>query len=54
MQRTRSNADGQYRFKSLDSGKYKVRVKKDGFKAEEKSVDAKAGAAPAAASMSIQ
>lgn len=53
VQRTRSNADGQYRFKSLDSGKYKVRVKKDGFKAEEAAVDAKAGAAPAAASISI-
>lgn len=53
VQRTRSNADGQYRFKSLDSGKYKVRVKKEGFKAEEAAVDARAGAAPAAASISI-
>ncbi len=40
----RSKASGQYRFKSLDSGKYKVRVRKDGFAAEEASVDAKAAA----------
>jgi squalene-hopene/tetraprenyl-beta-curcumene cyclase len=48
-----SNAQGQYRFKSVDSGKYKVRVKKDGFRAAEAPVEAKAGAAPAAAPMSL-
>ncbi len=53
VQRVLSNEAGNYRFKSVDSGKYKVRVRKDGFKAEEAAVDAKAGAAPAAASVSL-
>lgn len=53
VQSVKSNAAGQYRFKGLDSGKYKVRVQKDGFKAEEASVDARAGAAPAAAPVSL-
>ena len=35
VQSVRSNASGQYRFKSLDSGKYKVRVRKEGFAAQE-------------------
>lgn len=53
VQRVQSNEAGNYRFKSVDSGKYKVRVRKDGFKAEEAAVEAKAGAAPAAASVSL-
>lgn len=53
VQSVRSNAAGQYRFKSLDSGKYKVRVRKDGFAAQEASVDAKAGAPAAAAPVSL-
>lgn len=53
VQSVKSNAAGQYRFKGLDSGKYKVRVQKEGFKAEEAAVDAKAGAAPAAAPVSL-
>jgi squalene-hopene/tetraprenyl-beta-curcumene cyclase len=53
VQRALSNASGQYRFKSVDSGKYKVRVKKDGFRAAEAPVEAKAGAAPAAAPVSL-
>jgi hypothetical protein len=53
VQRSVSNAQGQYRFKSVDSGKYKVRVKKDGFRAAEAPVEAKAGAAPTAAPMSL-
>jgi squalene-hopene/tetraprenyl-beta-curcumene cyclase len=53
VQRSVSNAAGQYRFKSVDSGKYKVRVKKDGFRAAEAAVEAKAGAAPAAAPVSL-
>jgi squalene-hopene/tetraprenyl-beta-curcumene cyclase len=53
VQSVMSNASGQYRFKSLDSGKYKVRVQKEGFKAEEAAVDARAGAAPAAAPVSL-
>jgi len=53
VQRVKSNAAGQYRFKNLDDGKYKVRVQKEGFRAEEAEVSAKAGAAPAAASVSL-
>ena len=53
VQSVRSNASGQYRFKSLDSGKYKVRVRKEGFAAQEASVDAKAGAPAAAACVSL-
>ena len=53
VQSVRSNASGQYRFKSLDSGKYKVRVRKEGFAAQEASVDAKAGAPAAAAPVSL-
>ena len=41
--RTRTTARGQYRFKNVDSGKYKVRLKKRGFKAIEQKVDARAG-----------
>jgi hypothetical protein len=40
--RTRSTANGQYLFKNIDEGKYKVRVKKEGFAAQEMAVDAKA------------
>jgi hypothetical protein len=55
VQSVTSNASGQYRFKSLDSGKYKVRVRKDGFvQAEEAEVDARAGAAPAAAPIMLK
>jgi len=53
VQSVSSNAAGNYRFKGLDSGKYKVRVRKDGFKAEEAAVDAKAGAPPSAAPVSL-
>lgn len=49
VQSVQSNAAGNYRFKGVDSGKYKVRVRKEGFKAQEAEIDAKAGAAPAAA-----
>ena len=53
VQSVSSNAAGNYRFKGVDSGKYKVRVRKDGFKAEEANVDAKAGAPAAAAPVSL-
>jgi hypothetical protein len=47
VQTTRSTASGQYRFKSVDANKkYKLRVKKDGYKAAEQEVQA----APAAQS----
>ena len=47
VQSTRSNEAGQYRFKSVSGGNYKVRFKKDGFKAMEADVAARP-AAPAA------
>lgn len=43
VQRTRTTRSGQYRFKNLDKGKYKVRVRKKGFRAEESEVSAEAG-----------
>lgn len=53
VQRAMSNASGQYRFKSLDSGKYKVRVRKEGFQAADAPVETKAGAPAAAAPVSL-
>jgi squalene-hopene/tetraprenyl-beta-curcumene cyclase len=47
VQTVKTNADGQYRFKSVSGGNYKVRFAKQGFKAEEKPVAAAPGA-PAA------
>lgn len=48
VQRTVSNEAGQYRFKSVDQGKYKVRIRKDGFERQELDIKAAAGAvAPA-------
>jgi Carboxypeptidase regulatory-like domain/Squalene-hopene cyclase C-terminal domain/Bacterial Ig domain len=47
VQKVKSNAEGQYRFKSVSGGQYHVRFKKDGFAADEKAVQASAGA-PAA------
>ncbi len=52
VQEVQSTRSGQYRFKNVDAGKYKVRVKKKGFKAVEEDLKAEAGvesAAPAAA-----
>ncbi len=49
VQSVQSNEAGNYRFKGVDSGKYKVRVRKDGFKEQEAPVDAQAGAPAAAA-----
>jgi hypothetical protein len=52
MQSTRTTRSGQYRFQNVDDGKYKVRVKKKGFKDWEANLDAKKAAesaAPAAA-----
>jgi protocatechuate 3,4-dioxygenase beta subunit len=43
---TRTTAEGQYRFRNVKKGKYKVRVTKDGWGAEEQDVEA----APAAES----
>jgi len=47
VQSVKSTRGGNYRFKNVDKGKYKVRVRKKGFKAREAEVQA-APAAPAA------
>jgi hypothetical protein len=52
VQKVATTRSGQYRFQNVDGGKYKVRVKKQGFKAWEADVAAEAAketAAPAAA-----
>lgn len=52
VQRSVTTRSGQYRFQNVDSGKYKVRVKKKGFKdweADVKADKAAEAAAPAAA-----
>jgi hypothetical protein len=52
VQRTTTTRSGQYRFQNVDDGKYKVRVKKKGFKAWEADLaapKAAEAAAPAAA-----
>ncbi len=46
VQSVQSNEEGQYRFKSVDKGNYRVRVQREGFKA----VEAPAAAAPASES----
>lgn len=52
IQATRSNEAGQFRFKSVDKGDYKVRVRKEGFKAAEMPVSS-APATEAAADMTL-
>ena len=53
VQATRSNEAGQFRFKSVDKGDYKVRVRKEGFKDAEMPVNA-APASEAAADITLQ
>jgi hypothetical protein len=53
IQSVRSTSEGQYRFKNVDAGKYKVRVRKDGFAPVEQDVAAAKGA-EAAADVSIK
>jgi len=50
VQSTVTTDEGNYRFKDVDAAKYKLRVSKSGFEAEDIEVDAEAGeeAAPAA------
>lgn len=50
VQRTLTTEAGQYRFKSVDPGKYKVRIQKRGFVDVEQSVDAAKGAEAEASS----
>jgi hypothetical protein len=52
VQSVQSNEAGQYRFKNVDKGGYKVRVRKDGFAPKEAEVQAAPGAvAPASLSL---
>lgn len=44
LQSVRSTAEGQYRFKNIDAGKYKVRVRKQGYAPVESEVKAPKGA----------
>ena len=52
VQATRSNEGGQYRFKSVDKGDYKIRVRKEGFKDAEMPVSS-APATEAAANVTL-
>ena len=53
VQRTRTTEQGNYRFKNVNEGKYKVRAKKDGFGSQESDISTAPMAAPAKASMSL-
>lgn len=53
VQSTRSTEQGNYRFKNVEGGKYKVRVRKDGFETKEAEVAPAAKAAPAAADLDL-
>ena len=53
VQRTTTTRSGQYRFQNIDDGKYKVRVKKKGFKAWEADLDAPKAAEAAAPAASL-
>lgn len=52
VQQTRTTDQGNYRFKTVDGGQYRVRVKKQGFSDLEAPIQAAPAAAPAKASMS--
>jgi squalene-hopene/tetraprenyl-beta-curcumene cyclase len=51
VQSTVTTEQGNYRFKNVDKGKYRVRAKKEGFRDLEQPVAAEPSAAPAKASM---
>jgi hypothetical protein len=53
VQSTLSTEQGNYRFKNVDGGKYKVRVSKDGFAPKEAEVAPAAKAAPASADLDL-
>jgi squalene-hopene/tetraprenyl-beta-curcumene cyclase len=52
VQSTRTTEQGNYRFKNVDKGNYRVRAKKEGFRDLEQGVSTQPAAAPAQASMS--
>jgi hypothetical protein len=49
VQRVRTTEQGNYRFKNVSGGKYKVRSRKEGWKDQEQSIQAAPAAAPARA-----
>ncbi len=51
VQTTRTTEQGNYRFKNVVEGKYRVRTKKAGFRQLESTVEAGAGAAPVSSNM---
>ena len=53
VQRTRTTDQGNYRFKNVNEGKYKVRARKDGVGQAESDVSTAPMAAPAKASMAL-
>ncbi len=53
VQSTRSTEQGNCRFKNVDKGRCKVRVKKAGFAEAEASVEAAFAAAPSRANMQL-
>lgn len=54
VQRASTTEQGNYRFKNVAGGKYKVRTRKDGWKNEEKAVDAAPASAPAKVDMTVR
>jgi len=54
LQRVRSTDQGNYRFKSVSKGAYKVRVTKQGFAAKEAPVEAKPAAPASKANIELK
>jgi squalene-hopene/tetraprenyl-beta-curcumene cyclase len=54
VQRATSTAQGNYRFKGVAKGNYKIRTSKSGFKSQEAAVEAKPAAPAAKADMRLQ
>jgi hypothetical protein len=52
VQTTLTTEQGNYRFKNVDKGNYRVRAKKEGFRDLEQPVTSQPAAAPSKASMS--
>lgn len=48
LQHTTTTSSGQYRFRNVDAGRYRVRVRRRGFRAEERPVAAEAASSSAA------
>jgi hypothetical protein len=53
VQRATSTAQGNYRFKAVPKGAYKIRTSKAGFKSQETTIEAKPGAPATKADMSL-